>query len=81
MEDILQGTINEILTQERKPVKLMDKADNVRVVRALDARGIFLIEGAVEAVACALNFSRYTTTTSTKGVGSESSLSTKVDSG
>jgi len=81
MEDILQGTINEILTQERKPVKLMDKADNVRVVRALDARGIFLIKGAVEAVACALNFSRYTTTTSTKGVGSESSLSTKVDSG
>jgi len=60
MEDILQGTINEILTQELKPVKLMDKADNVRVVRTLDARGIFLIKGAVQAVACALNVSRYT---------------------
>jgi predicted transcriptional regulator YheO len=60
MEDILQGTINEILTQELKPVKLMDKADNVRVVRPLDARGIFLIKGAVQAVACALNVSRYT---------------------
>ena len=57
MEDILQGTINEILTQERKPVKLMDKADKVRVVRAFDAWDIFLIRGAVEAVACALNVS------------------------
>jgi hypothetical protein len=38
----------------------MDKADNVRVVRTLDARGIFLIKGAVEAVAYVLNVSRYT---------------------
>ena len=60
VKDVLQGAINEILTQERKPVKLMDKADKVRVVHALDTRGIFLIKGAVEEVASALNVSRYT---------------------
>jgi predicted transcriptional regulator YheO len=38
----------------------MGKADNVCVVRALNARGIFLIKGAVEAVACALKVPRYT---------------------
>jgi predicted transcriptional regulator YheO len=60
VKDVLQGAINEILTQERKPVKLMEKADKVRVVHALDGRGVFLIKGAVEEVASALNVSRYT---------------------
>lgn len=60
VEELLRGTINEILAQEHTPIKFMDKSDKVRVVLALDARGIFLIRGAVEAVAQALNVSRYT---------------------
>jgi predicted transcriptional regulator YheO len=60
VEELLRGTINEILSQEQTPVKFMEKSDKIRVVLALDARGIFLIRGAVEAVAQALNVSRYT---------------------
>jgi len=59
VEELLQDTIDQILSKERKPVTLLDKADRVRVVRALDERGVFLIKGAVEDVAKSLNVSRY----------------------
>jgi predicted transcriptional regulator YheO len=84
VEDVLQGTIDEILTQERKPVKFMDKADKVRVVRALDDRSIFLIKGAVETVAQALNVSRYTIYNyldEGRSFEEESSYSTEGDTG
>ncbi len=60
VEELLMGTINEVIALEKKPVKYMDKTDKIRVVNALHARGIFLIRGSVEAVARALHVSRYT---------------------
>jgi predicted transcriptional regulator YheO len=60
VEELLMGTINEVIALEKKPVKYMDKSDKVRVVNELDARGIFLIRGSVKTVARALNVSRYT---------------------
>lgn len=60
VEELLMGTINEIIASEKKPVKFMDKTDKIRVLIKLDTRGIFLIRGAINAVARALNVSRYT---------------------
>jgi len=60
VEELLMGTINEVIALEKKPVKFMDKTDKIRVVNALHARGIFLIRGSVETVARALHVSRYT---------------------
>ena len=60
VEELLMGTIHEILTIERKPVEFMNKTDKTRNVQILDDRGIFLIRGSVQTVARALNASRYT---------------------
>lgn len=60
VEELLMGTINEVISLEKKPVKFMDRNDKIHVVNALNARGIFLIRGSVEAVARALHVSRYT---------------------
>lgn len=60
VEELLMGTINEVISLERKPVEFMNKADKIRMVQILDDRGIFLIRGAVQTVARALNVSRYT---------------------
>jgi predicted transcriptional regulator YheO len=60
VEELLMGTINEVITLERKPLEFMNKADKIRIVQILDDRGIFLIRGAVQTVARALNVSRYT---------------------
>jgi len=60
VEELLMGTINEVISLGQKPVKDMEKADKIRVVRELDARGMFLIRGAVETVAKVLRVTRYT---------------------
>lgn len=60
VEELLMGTINEVIALEKKPVRFMDKADKIRVVNSLHARGIFLIRGSVETVARSLHVSRYT---------------------
>jgi predicted transcriptional regulator YheO len=60
VEELLMGSIHEILSKEAKPVEFMTKADKIRVVHLLNDRGIFLIRGSVQTVAKALNVSRYT---------------------
>lgn len=60
VEELLLGTIHEIITIERKPVEFMTKPEKSRIVQMLDDRGIFLIRGSVQTVARALNVSRYT---------------------
>jgi predicted transcriptional regulator YheO len=60
VEELLMGSIHEILNSEPKPVEFMTKADKIRVVHLLDDRGIFMIRGSVQTVARALNVSRYT---------------------
>jgi len=60
VEELLMGTINEVMALEKKPIKYMDKIEKIHVVKELDARGIFLIRGSVKTVARALNVSRYT---------------------
>lgn len=60
VEELLMGSIHEIIAIDRKPVEFMTKADKIRIVQMLDDRGIFLIRGSVQTVARALNVSRYT---------------------
>jgi predicted transcriptional regulator YheO len=60
VEELLMGTINEVITIEAKPIEFMTKTDKIRVVQILDNRGIFLIRSSVQTVARALNVSRYT---------------------
>jgi len=60
INELFNGTINEVLSTERIPVNLMDKGMKMRIVDALDKRGIFLVRGSAGKVARALNVSRYT---------------------
>ncbi len=60
VEELLMGTIHEIIAIEMRPVESMTKAEKIRIVKMLDNRGIFLIRGSVQTVARALNVSRYT---------------------
>lgn len=60
VEELLMGTINEVIDLANKPRYFMDKEDKIRVIKVLDERGIFLIRKSVETVAKVLNVSRYT---------------------
>jgi predicted transcriptional regulator YheO len=60
VEELLMGTINEVIAIEQKPIDFMTKEDKSNIVKILDERGIFLIRGSVQTVARALNVSRYT---------------------
>lgn len=60
INELFQSTLDEILSTEHIPVNLMDKAMKMRIVDALDKRGIFLVRGSTGKVARALNVSRYT---------------------
>jgi len=54
--DMVQDTINKF----GRPIIYLNKDEKVSIVRDLDDKGVFLIKGAVEYVANALNVSRYT---------------------
>jgi predicted transcriptional regulator YheO len=60
VESMLGIHINEVVEGYAVPVALMKKEDKLVVVRQLDERGVFLVRGAVNAVAHALGVSRYT---------------------
>jgi predicted transcriptional regulator YheO len=60
VEELLMGSIHEVIAIERKPIEFMTKPEKTRIVKMLDDRGIFLIRGSVQTVARALNVSRYT---------------------
>jgi len=60
VETMLRSNIPEAIEQGGIPVALMKKQDKLRVVKGLDERGVFLIKGAVDRVARALDVSRYT---------------------
>lgn len=60
VESILNTSVEEALGQEGIPVVMMKKEDKLKVVKALDERGVFLIKGAVDSVAKHLDVSRYT---------------------
>lgn len=56
----LQIMIDAALSRLSKPVALLNKKDNIEIVRELDENDIFSIKHAVEVVARRLNVSRYT---------------------
>jgi predicted transcriptional regulator YheO len=60
VEGLLETGIQEIAAREGIPVPMMKKEHKLRVVRALDDQGLFLIKGAVDDVARFLDVSRYT---------------------
>ncbi len=60
IEALLRSNIEDVIRQEGMPVAMMKKEDKLKVVKSLDERGVFLIKGAVEAVANVLRVSRYT---------------------
>jgi len=60
VESILDVSVEEALRQVGIPVVMMKKEDKLKVVKALDERGVFMIKGAVDSVAKYLEVSRYT---------------------
>lgn len=60
VEEILDSIINEAIEEINKPISLMQKEDNLRVVELVDEKGGFMIKGAVDLLAYKLHVSRYT---------------------
>ncbi|MEL7564436.1 MAG: PAS domain-containing protein [Dehalobacterium sp.] len=59
ISNVLSQIINDTLSRYSKPVSLMQKEDKLKIVEALDEKGVFLIKGSVENVANAIGVSRY----------------------
>ncbi|MBE3591646.1 MAG: PAS domain-containing protein [Thermoanaerobacter sp.] len=60
VSDVLESIVNTALENYGKPVNFMTKEEKVQIVKMLDAKGTFLIRGAVDYVAKILCVSRYT---------------------
>lgn len=60
VDEILGTIINEGIEKINKPVPLMQKEDNLRVVEFVDEKGGFMIKGSIDQLANKLNVSRFT---------------------
>ncbi len=60
VNDVLSSIVSKTLESVGKPVAFMSKEEKVNIVEMLDAKGVFLIKGAIDYVAKVLCVSRYT---------------------
>lgn len=60
VDEILEKIISKVIEEINKPISLMQKEDNLRVVEIVDGKGGFMIKGAIAQLAHSLNVSRYT---------------------
>ena len=60
VDEILESIISKAIEEINKPISLMQKEDNLRVVGIVDGKGGFMIKGAIDQLAHSLNVSRYT---------------------
>lgn len=60
VDEILENIISKAIEEINKPISLMQKEDNLRVVGMVDEKGGFMIKGAIDQLAHSLNVSRYT---------------------
>lgn len=63
VNDVAEATnnvLNSVIEKCSKPVSHMNREDKIEIVRELEKRGIFMVKGAVEAVASFLDISKYT---------------------
>jgi predicted transcriptional regulator YheO len=59
VDEILDSIIDKAIEGINKPVSLMQKEDNLRVVEVVDKRGGFMVKGAIARLAHKLSVSRY----------------------
>lgn len=60
VNEVLENIVNTTIENYGKPVNFMSKEEKVNMVKMLDAKGTFLIRGAIDYVAKILCVSRYT---------------------
>jgi predicted transcriptional regulator YheO len=60
VDEILDSIIGKAIEEVNKPISLMQKDDNLRVVKIVDKKGGFMIKGSIDQLAHRLNVSRYT---------------------
>lgn len=60
VDEILDNIINKAIEETNKPVSLMQKKDNLRVVKSVEKKGGFMVKGSVDQLALKLNVSRFT---------------------
>jgi predicted transcriptional regulator YheO len=60
VDEILDSIIGKAIEEVNKPISLMQKDDNLRVVKIVDKKGGFMIKGSIDKLAHRLNVSRYT---------------------
>lgn len=60
INEVLAGIVAKILESMGKPVAFLSKEEKVHMVQLLEAKGVFLVKGAIDYVAKVLCVSRYT---------------------
>jgi predicted transcriptional regulator YheO len=60
VDEILDNIIGKAIKEINRPISLMQKEDNLRVVEIVDKKGGFMIKGSIDQLAQKLNVSRYT---------------------
>lgn len=60
VDELAAHIIHQVVTETAIPVELMKKEHKIQVVRALQARGLFMLRDAVEMIAASLGVSRFT---------------------
>jgi predicted transcriptional regulator YheO len=60
VNEMLSSIVSKTLDSVGKPVAFISKEEKVNIVQLLDAKGVFLIKGAIDYVAKVLCVSRYT---------------------
>lgn len=60
VDEILNSLIDSAIDDINKPVSLMVKEDNLKVVEFVDEKGGFMIKDTIDLLAHKLNISRYT---------------------
>lgn len=60
VNETMQVMMEAALAQAGRPPQFLDREERIAVLRTLDARGFFLIRGAVDEIAARLGLSRFT---------------------
>ena len=60
VSEVLENIMSKAIEEINRPVSLMQKEENLRVVEIVDEKGGFMIKGSIEQMAKKLNVSRFT---------------------
>lgn len=61
VQDVVKEMFEQVVADIGRPIETFGTEEKIRVVRALEEKGVFLIKGAIEYLSAYLNISKFTT--------------------